>query len=325
MTQMTTRFNKYVEVEVKGKKYLMNEKLVGNLDNASKSLFANYDLLFIVDGKEGVGKSTFVQQCAYYMSRGKFSCDNICFDGEDFLNKVNKQINNKVIGAHIVIDEGFNGLSSRGTMSDINKRVVSTLQQMRQLNMVIWVCIPSVWDLDKYVVCHRTRGLFHCYTHPHDRTQRGYFEYYDGEEFAIFYNNSRKRYVYPKGDTSVKFYGKWNGYSPMDDLDKYIEMKSQAMRDITTVRMRGDSKEVNRVNALLYILYTHYERNYTQIERYFKQYCSEGLEKTQIRERIGLFARTIQELGGVGEDLTVLNSAKRGAAPPIPNGSELIE
>ena len=68
-------------------KFMIDGFLKSNLDIAKKEIRKDFDMVFIVDGAEGSGKSIFAMQMAYYLDR-TFSLDNIAFTPDQFKKKI---------------------------------------------------------------------------------------------------------------------------------------------------------------------------------------------------------------------------------------------
>ncbi len=211
-------------------KFMIDGFLKSNLDIAKKEIRKDFDMVFIVDGAEGSGKSIFAMQMAYYLDR-TFSLDNIAFTPDQFKKKI---INAKKYQA-IVFDEAFSGLYSRNAMSYVNISLVSMLAEIRQKNLFIFIVLPTFFDLDRYVAIWRARALFHVYLK--DGFTRGQF---------LFFNSNRKKNLYMKGYKvygygfeKANFYGKFGGYCVVDDAE-YRKLKLKNLRTYAK-----NSNEVN--------------------------------------------------------------------------------
>lgn len=161
--------------------------LKSNLDIIKKEAKKDWDWIFVVDGIEGGGKSTFAQQIAAYCDPS-LDIDRICFTPEEFKNAIVKAEKYQAI----VYDEAYAGLNSRQAMTQTNRTIVSMLAEIRQKNLFVFIILPTFFDLDKNVAIWRSRGLFH--VHVDKAYKRGFFK---------FYNQTTKKYLYIKGK---KFY-----------------------------------------------------------------------------------------------------------------------
>ena len=177
-----------------------------NLDIAKNVIKKDWDMLFVIDGSEGSGKSVLAMQIAKYCD-DNFNLDRIVFNPKMFKQAI---LNAKPYEA-VVYDEAYTGLSSRSTMTLINRTLVSMLAEIRQKNLFVFVVMPCFFDLDKYVALWRSRALLHVYTGKN--FERGYFAFFNGKKFYSYAN--------PKPNFHGKFY---NNY--IVDEKGYREKKS---------------------------------------------------------------------------------------------------
>jgi len=189
--------------------FSMDGYLKSNLDIAKAEIVNDWDMIFCVDGPEGSGKSVFSMQGAYYCF-SRFSIDNIAFNPNQFRRCVLSQPKYSAI----VYDEAYTGLSSRATMSVINRALVSMLTEIRQKNLFIFVVLPCFFDLDKYVALWRSRILIHVYTHGF---QRGYFSFYNYDKKKDLYLNGKKFYSYFK--PKPNFIGRFTNHYVVDEAE----------------------------------------------------------------------------------------------------------
>lgn len=208
--------------------FFLEDKLKTNLDSIKKIIRDDWDYLYVIDGEVGSGKSVFAQQLAYYLSDGKFNIDNITFKPKEFKTQVLKS---KHYTTNIM-DEAFRGLSARASLSQTNKMLVSLLNEIRQLNLFTFVLLPSAWDLDKYALLHRCKGLFH--VHVNNDRQRGFWKFYSNKEdetgnsrFKFFFSDPKNRYRYPKW---FDLNGRFPKYYPLGK-ELYEEKKAKSLGD----------------------------------------------------------------------------------------------
>lgn len=200
----------------------------------------NADRVYIIDGSEGCGKSTFAIQQACYIEPGLLEnpdklCSRICFSAKEFRDAVRKTINGV-----IVFDEAFRGFSSRAAMSKINKVLVQTLMEMRQNNNIIFIVLPSFFLLDIYPAMLRSNGLFNIYldTRNKKRCFRGYNK---RDKNTIYQVGIRKGWTYPF-DTLFKgrFYKKFPGGK---DFEKaYLDKKQKSLQQMFSDENSSDDK-----------------------------------------------------------------------------------
>ena len=208
------------------KKYYMDGILKSNLDITKKVIHKDWDMVFLVDGQEGSGKSTLSLQCAYYCDP-TLNNSRVCFTAQEFQTAILKA---KPYQA-VTYDEAYTGLSSRATMSLINRTLVSMLAEIRQKNLFVFIVMPTFFDLDKYVALWRSRALIHVFTG--DMFERGYFSFYNYETKKIVYTLGKKLYNYkPKTMSGHRiepnFFGRFTNFLPINE-EEYRKKKREAL------------------------------------------------------------------------------------------------
>lgn len=218
-------------VKVTDKDIYMDGFAQKNLDVAKEVNRKDWDAINLIDGTEGAGKSVLAQQFAYYLDP-TFNIDRIVFTANDFKDSVLKADKYQAI----IYDEAYSGLSSRGTMSEVNKILVSMLAEIRQKNLFIFIVMPTFFDLDKYVAIWRSRVLIHVYAVD---WERGYFMWFDSHRKKVLYLLGKKLYDYnvTKANFVGRFAAKDNGGYIVDQIE-YRNKKRKALES------RKDTKEV---------------------------------------------------------------------------------
>lgn len=149
----------------------------------------DWDRVYIIDGGEGSGKSLLALQLGYFLDP-TLNLDRVTFNAVDF----GKAIDTAHKGQVIIFDEAFNGLSSSGAMSNMNRFLVRKLMECRQKNLIILIVLPTLFLLQKYVAVFRSRGLFHVFVNK--RGERGFYRYYDLANKKTLYLSGNKYYSY---------------------------------------------------------------------------------------------------------------------------------
>lgn len=228
----------------------------------------NKDRVYIVDGTEGVGKSTFAFQQAGVIDPDMFKdvktfLSRICFTPEEFFNAV-RTIRNGVI----IFDEAFRGLSSRSALSKVNKKIVQALMEMRQNNNLIFIVLPSFFLLDIYPAMLRSNGLFHIYEDKkNDKTA---WMFYNKDDKGDLYQLGLKKgwkYII-KGKLSGYFYNKFPG----GDLYRkaYEKKKLQSLREMDLEDERQDKRDI-QLAQLTYLYKTDLNMSEKKMSARFKQ------------------------------------------------------
>jgi hypothetical protein len=239
-----------------GQEYYMDGYLKQNLDIARKVIKKDWDMVFLVDGTEGGGKSTIGQQGAYYCDE-TFNIEDIAFTA--------KQFESKVLGASqyksIVYDEAYQGLSARDTMSNINKALIKMLAEIRQKNLFIFIIMPTFFDLDRYAAIWRSRALIHIYTG--DNFERGYFGFYNSDKKKMLYIQGKKFYDYRQ--PSPNFIGRFTSFYTVDEKE-YRKRKLESLHHKTD-EAEDKKGEEQSFTEQLFLYLQNPEFKFTHLER----------------------------------------------------------
>lgn len=207
---------------VNNKKIYLDGRLKTKLDLMLEYKKKNFDVPFLIDGAEGSGKSTLAMTCAWYLSNGDFSAENIIEGEEDIIEKLDKAKK----GSVLMIDEGFLMFSSRDSMSKRQKALVQILSVIRQKNIILIIVCPSFFEMNKYVAVHRTKCLIHVYTKGFER---GRFLYFDQQKKRLLYEIGKVK----NGSYNVvqgSFFGRFTDFKP-DFLDEYMKTKEKSLME----------------------------------------------------------------------------------------------
>ena len=219
------------EYNINGKKLVLDRFLRMKLDNVKKILTKQWDCLFLIDGIEGSGKSTLGFICAWYISDGKITMNNICEGTEDAINKLDSLAK----GSVLIVDEGSLVFSSKDAMRREYKRIEKILNVIRQKCMCLIIISPSFFNISKYVSSERSRFLLHVYT---DRNlTRGRFTYFGEKKKKMLYSIGKRNfnsYAKPKSDWIGSF-----GKFELPFHEDYLEHKQKT---ITTALKDRDRK-----------------------------------------------------------------------------------
>ncbi len=198
----------------------MDGYLKTNLDMAIKVIRKDYDMVIVVDGEEGCGKSTLAMQMAHYCDPS-LTLERVVFTPSEF----RKAITTAKKYQAVVYDEAYTGLSSRATMSMINRTLISMLAEIRQRNLFVFVVMPCFFDLDKYVSLWRSRILIHVYTKGFER---GRFAFYNKDKKKALYMLGKKYYSYSK--PKFDFIGRFSKQYVIDE-NAYKDKKKHSLLD----------------------------------------------------------------------------------------------
>jgi hypothetical protein len=225
-------------VEVAGTSYFIHPGLKVKWDKIRDGKLAkrDEDRVYIVDGRERIGKSLFAMQQACYIDPSMANdLTRICFTADEFLSAIKKADP----GQCVIFDEAFRGLSSRAALSKINKKIIQALMEVGQKNLVIFIVLPSFFMLDSYPAMLRSHALFHI---AKDRGNRRYFKLYNFKKKGLLYRLGVKSGWSYKVPSKFKgnFYGKYPGG---DEFEKvYRAKKAKSLDDMGMENMPSLNK-----------------------------------------------------------------------------------
>ena len=171
-------------------KYFLDSRLKNRLDTRVIPDLAkrDKDCLIALDGNEGSGKSTLALQIGKYVDP-TLNLSRVVFDAETFRAAILKAEK----GQCVIFDEAFTGLSSRSSLSGVNRTLISLMMQIRQKNLFVIMVLPTFFLIDKYVALFRSRALIHVYECS---GRRGYFKIYNRRKKKLLYLLGKATYSY---------------------------------------------------------------------------------------------------------------------------------
>jgi len=269
------------KVLINGQEKYIDGYLLNACEEIKKLLNQDRDVVCIVDGGVGEGKSTLAQLIAGTVDP-TFNATRIYFDDVETTNGI---VNSEKKKSHI-IDETLSMLNIRRAMSNINITLTSLFSEIRQKCLLIILCLPSLFDLDRNIAIHRSLFLVHTYSR---NGQRGYFRFYGRKAksklFASQY--AKKTYQYLARPT---FWGRFaNGY--VVNEEEYRQRKDNVLkRYITTAipeKKGGEKLQKERKKKAQQIINLRKTQNYS-----FRK-----LEEMGFGDRADL-ASMVREFGG---------------------------
>ena len=224
-----------------------------------KVTVGDQDRIYVITGREGLGKSTLTMQLAYVVDQN-LSLNNIVFSA----NQLEKRIKEAKQFTAIIFDEGFSGLSSKGAISKENKRLVRLLMMMRQRNLFLFIVLPSFFLLEKYVGIFRSTALFNVLVSRKNFKLR-YYKVYNYQKKKELYIKGKNLMDYskPKIPKSYRFYKK---LPPTINEEEYRQKKLDTFRDDGNEETE-ESKTIKQRNFLFYVLSQKYKLPYTNIAK----------------------------------------------------------
>ena len=250
-----------IDIEVKDEKKTLyiDGKLYNQIENKIKPKIhkKDFDWVWIVDGAEGSGKSVLAQQLAKVLDPS-FSIDNMCMTPDEFTKAILKARK----GQCIIFDEAFTGFSSRASLTEINRLLVSLMMEMRSKNLFVIIVMPTLFLLDRYVALFRARGLFHVYL---KNGRRGRWCYFNSKKKRLLYLKGKKLFSYaePKSNFRGKFY---DNYTVDEELYRLKKSDALMKKSRTT---KAETYKFQR-DVLFWILHKTLKQNYSKIARMCK-------------------------------------------------------
>jgi hypothetical protein len=230
-----------VKVEAKGYGQMYIDGFLQHAYDVARKVIRNdWDMVFIIDGSEGSGKSVLAMQSAKYCDED-FNLDRVVFTPKEFRKAI---IESQKYQA-VVYDEAYTGLSSRATMSLINRTLISMLAEIRQKNLFVFVVMPCFFDLDKYVALWRSRALIHVYTGKD--FSRGFLAFYNTDRKKSLFMLGKKFYSY--GKPTPNFIGRFTNKYVVDEK-AYKKKKKDSL--IAREKTREEKELRDEIQAALF-------------------------------------------------------------------------
>lgn len=265
----------------------VEQTLLHNLLAARKNAIKyNGDLLIVIDGEEGSGKSTFARQVAKILDR-KFTEEQITFSTAEAM----QSHYDLPSWRSIILDESKPDLNRKRTMSTKNIHFTDFLSQSRILNKFFIVVLPSIYDLDKYVAEHRAKLLLH--TYKNKKQQLGQFSFFGKRGIKKLFNFCSKYRTY---DVKPSFIGRFTE-AEVVDTKRYDEMKRKAVDRFKNNAMGLDRVAKNRVWKE-YLIYRCYET----MRIYDHELRGKEITIERIAKILGMGASTVTKYSQMKEE-----------------------
>ena len=205
--------------------YYMEDKLVENLQALPYRIQKDKDVLGIIVGSPGEGKSTITTQIAYFLDP-TITCDTIKYAYEDYLKySIGLFDKGQSKGKSVIHDEGKEALSAVSVLSKRTKKFMDFLYENRQMNMYQYILTGDFFDIPKSIVMQR--ALFMIWVHEEGEFENGHFKFFNRTDM-------RKLYIYGKKERNMEssgysFRGTFSKFYTVDE-DKYRQLKKSHLR-----------------------------------------------------------------------------------------------
>lgn len=168
---------------------MIEDQLLKKLDLMVNRLNKTDDVVLIVDGDEGQGKTEFSMGVCYYMAyklKRKYTPDNIFFDLDSvirFTSETKEQI--------IHFDEGALGLLRTQWQTSMQQKFMQLVMVARKKKHFLIICIPKFHRLPPYIIEDRSIGLVHVYSHQN--IHKGRYCYFTKSAKAKLWEDYNKK------------------------------------------------------------------------------------------------------------------------------------
>ena len=233
------------EVELyNGSKWFLSKKTKANIDILINDLAkSEMDLLILIDGYEGSGKTFMSRGLAMYIAtvlrkyfpNTTFGVDDITFTTETYVNQSleHGEPHKKKAVKINVLDEGRHALNRKSSTSRGNKIFTNFLSECRAMQQVHIILCPAFHDLDRNVVLWRTSAILHAMkSHIPDKESASGFTLKRGK-FKLFTNREHIAtqyqfpYNYPRWFEDHTIWSSKEVFTP-EQLEAYNEKKFKA-------------------------------------------------------------------------------------------------
>jgi len=250
--------------------YYIDARLKKSLrDKVYPSLYQkDKDCFLVIDGREGSGKSTLAMQIGKYIDP-TLDLSRIVFTPDAFREAIYKAKK----GQCVIYDEAFTGFSSRSSLGQINRVLVSLSMQMRQKNLFVIIVLPTIFLLDKYIALFRAKALIHVYE---SKGVRGYFKLYNFKAKKLLILFGQKTFSYSSKFVRTNFRGRFYGKFALGSEEiekKYRKKKEKALQEaekspMTTAQVRFREQR----DILIYLLRKNTKLTFRELENLFADY-----------------------------------------------------
>lgn len=250
------------------------------------------DRVYIVDGRERVGKSVFALQQAKYIDP-TFNLERVCFTPEEFLDAIRKAPK----GSCVIFDEAFRGLSSKSSQSKVNKKIVQALMEMGQRNLIVFIVLPTIFLLEIYPAVLRSEVLFHIYK---DSSGRRRWRLYNYQKKSQLYREGKKKglsYKQPR-ITNHQNRGRFYGIYAIEEKS-YRNKKAKSLREMGAAQAKDEEGRISLERKIFLASLVVWAK---KLFKWSQQRTSEELRKVNVnmtRENLSRIVKKAREEGKI--------------------------
>jgi len=240
--------------------WYLPQRTKANVDILIDTLaFDEMDIVIVVDGPEGTGKSFLARGlCRYIATRLRETYPNTTFGPDDIEFTVKDYIDNSVrVGSPKdnnnavkinLLDEGRHAIGRRNATSLSNKVFTNYLSECRALTQVHIILAPAFHDLDKNLVLWRRNCIFH--TIKKYKKKGGSYRLQRGE-YKLFTNTQHIAGVYLRSNAFYSYPQKCEDHNSWSSVEVFNAKDLQAYNDKKykfTLQKYADNSEQNKLD-----------------------------------------------------------------------------
>jgi hypothetical protein len=216
-----------------------------------------WDMVIIVEGKVGAGKTTIAIQSGYYLDP-TLTVDRICFTLSQFEEAVDKGKKGQVI----IYDEAVTSMLSIEAFKFETAALIKKITQCRKKGLIIFLLIPSIFMLQKYFAIYRSHFDIRVLA---TQGERGKFVFYNEKAKQDLIVYSRGTYKYnTKPSFPIMNFTKYCPIS-IDDGSDYDKKKDAAM-------ITKEDKKSDVLPAVLWAIHKEFKLGRDKMDKLFKKY-----------------------------------------------------
>jgi hypothetical protein len=221
--ELTDEEKENISPEDKARTLYLDRQLKDRLDFAKKYQKNNNDVVGLIEGDEGSGKSSLGGNVMRYMTDDTFNplTQMVGSDYEDALKKIEEAPQ----GGHLMFDEGNVFFLSTETTKREHRDLHKIFSIFRQQNLFVLIILPSFLRMGTYFALDRTKFLLQTYM---KQDKRGQFAYYGNKAKAKYYRLGKKD-MYNRNLVAPNFRGKFTRCITLED-EEYKKFKLKTLR-----------------------------------------------------------------------------------------------
>lgn len=210
------------------------------LDALNGAVHQDLDGLMYVFGREGSGKTTLAFQIAKYLDKD-FNIDKVAWTPEQFISLVKRAKQYDCI----VLDEAYLTFANSNRMNHFQKVIIGLLTMIRSKNLFIIIVSPTFFDLNKYLIVHRSFCAIRVYFKSNlQGIERGFWEMYGDDSKLKLYIRGRKDNNLSVQKADIR--GRFTKWFPIDKKE-YNERKNAAVLELQSENEKKEVPDLTKI------------------------------------------------------------------------------